>query len=101
MKPAVLPAPATLGLAVLAMGALASGAAAPAFAEGGPTQAQVKALSAAMAGAGCKIDAANQGAVLKAAGLSADEGAMTLDLMVRQHKAARTGDSAYRLEGCK
>lgn len=73
----------------------------PAFAEGGPPQAQLDAMAAAMARAGCVVTARNQGAVLKDAGLTEAEGAAVLDVLVRNGKAAPAGANAVRLEGCK
>ncbi|OIQ69445.1 hypothetical protein GALL_489540 [mine drainage metagenome] len=54
---------------------LALGLTAPAFAEGGPTNAQVAAMVAAIAAAGCVVNDSNQKAVLAAAKLTPDEGA--------------------------
>jgi len=73
----------------------------PAFAEGGPKPAQVDAMAAAIARAGCVVSAGNQGTVLKDAGLTEAEGAAVLDVLVRDGKASPAGADAVRLEGCK
>ncbi|GHE01422.1 hypothetical protein U879_14830 [Defluviimonas sp. 20V17] len=82
-------------LLLLALGA------GPALAEGGPSPAQMRALAAAMTQAGCVLDAANQDAVLKSAGLTAAEAGMTLDALVRAHRVAQVAGPAYRLEDCR
>ncbi len=80
--------------------ALALGAG-PALAEGGPGAAQQQALAAAMTRAGCVLNAANQHAVLKSAGLTGAEAAMTLDALKRAHRVTEIAGPAYRLEGCR
>lgn len=76
-------------------------AAGPALAEGGPKPAEVDAMAKAITAAGCVVDQANQAQVLKAAGLTAAEGAAVIDVLVRDGRAKADGADAYRLEGCK
>ncbi len=67
---------------VLAVMALA--AAVPVLAEGGPTDAQMAGLVAAITLAGCSVNDANQKAVLSDAGLTADEGAAVVVRLIDQ-----------------
>lgn len=61
-------------------------AAAPALAEGGPKPEEVSAFLAAVKAGGCTLDAGNQAAVLKAAGLTEDEAALVVQRLEDEGK---------------
>lgn len=89
-------------VALLAAGvALAAG---QTLAEGGPQQAEIDVLVAAIAAAGCIVNEANRAAVLKASGLTADVAVGIVQRLSEQGLAVEAeGSHALRLKtgGCK
>ena len=70
-----------------------------ALAEGGPRPEQVSALANAIAGVGCVVDTQNKAAVLKAAGLTEDQGAVVIDVLASQGHIGPVGDQRLQLTG--
>ncbi|MFC2967223.1 hypothetical protein [Acidimangrovimonas pyrenivorans] len=70
-----------------------------AVAEGGPTPAQVKALADAIASAGCVVNEDNQAQVLKAAGMTEDQGAAVIDRLAWEGRIKPVGVKQLRLVG--
>jgi hypothetical protein len=83
--------------------AIACLAAFPAVAEGGPTDAQIAAFLKAAADAGCAVNSTNKDAILKAAGLSEEEGTAVVIRLMDTGKAADAGDDVIQVfaEGCE
>jgi hypothetical protein len=71
--------------------------AAAAAAQGTPPAAHVAALIAAIEAAGCEVNEANNRDILRAAGLSEDEGAAVVMLLTEDGRAA-TAEGALRLK---
>lgn len=68
-------------------------AATPVLAEGGPKPQEVSAFLDAVKAAGCRVDATNQAAVLKAAGLAEDEAALVVQRLEDEGKLLAQPDA--------